>query len=396
MNTLFTIYRRLLAETPSSFTRYLYSQINWDNRLIIIRGAKGVGKTTLIFQYIKNTYKNPDETMYASLDNIWFGKHTIIDLAEYLYTHGAKSLFLDEVHKYPNWRQEVKNIYDSYPGFKLVITGSSMLQLTTSAIGDLSRRARLYTMEGLSFREFAELQYNVNLPVISLESILENHINIALEINQKTKILPLFEEYIQYGYYPFYRESGDGLYERIGRMVDTILEQEIPSISGIEYSSVYKMRQLLSVLAEQSPYTLNLSLLSKDTGIARDVILKLFKLMNSADLVRSLYSTDGYKRLAKPEKILFDNTTLMSALSPNPENGTIRETFFASQLSQAHKVIMPQKGDLLVDNKYLFEVGGKKKTFKQIADIENSYVVADNIDMGFGNKIPIWLFGLLY
>ncbi|MCD8385652.1 MAG: AAA family ATPase [Bacteroidales bacterium] len=385
-----------MAETPMAFTRYLYPQINWDNRLIIIRGAKGVGKTTLIFQHIKKTYANPNEAMYASLDNIWFGSHTLIELVEYLYTHGVKAVFLDEVHKYPNWRQEVKNIYDSYPGFKLVITGSSMLQLTSSAIGDLSRRTRLYTMEGLSFREFLELSQGLSLPILDLDSVLELHVDIAGDICQKIKILPLFEEYVQFGYYPFYLEEGDGLYDRIGRMVDTILEQEIPSISGIEYSSVYKMRQLLSVLAEQSPYTLNLSLLSKDTGISRDVILKLFKLMNSACLVRSLYSANGYKRMAKPEKILFDNSTLMYALSPNPESGTVRETFFASQLSHDHEVIIPNKGDMLIDNKWLFEVGGKKKGYKQIADIENSYVVADQIEYGFGNKIPIWMFGLLY
>ncbi|MBR5630490.1 MAG: ATP-binding protein [Bacteroidales bacterium] len=397
MDTLFKTYGRLLADTDLSFTRYLYDKINWDNRLIVIKGAKGVGKTTMLLQHIKRNFQQVEKALYVSLDNLWFANHTLLELAEYHYTHGGTHLFLDEVHKYKGWQQEVKNIYDSYPHLHLVVTGSSMLKLEESLTADLSRRHRAYTMEGLSFREYLKLEQVADLPVLSLETILNNHFTEASQITSKVKVLQHFEKYIESGYYPFYREEGDGFFDRLQQVIDTVVTTEIPAVSHIEYDSVYKVRQLLAVLAEMKPYTLNISSLCTTLQSSRNNVLKLLDLMDKAALVRRLYATNGgMNMLTKPEKILFYNTNLMHCLTPQVDSGTMRETYLASQVGIDHQLYMPSKGDLVVDDKWLFEVGGKRKDFSQIKDMEDSFVVSDNMEIGHGNKIPLWLFGFLY
>lgn len=397
MDTLFKTYGRLLADTDLTFTRYLYDKINWNNRLIVIKGAKGVGKTTMLLQHIKRTFTDPQKALYVSLDHIWFANHTLLELAEYHYTHGGTHLFLDEVHKYKGWEQEIKNIYDSYPRLHVVVTGSSMLKLEESMAADLSRRHRSYTMEGLSFREYLQVEQVADLPVLSLETILKNHFKEASKITSKVKVLHHFEKYLESGYYPFYREEGDGFFDRLQQVINTVVTTEIPAVSRIEYDSVYKVRQLLAVLAEMKPYTLNISALCSTLQSSRNNVLKLLDLMDKAALVRRLYATEsGMNMLTKPEKILFYNTNLMYCLTPQVDPGTMRETYLASQLGVNHKLCMPNKGDLVVDGKWLFEVGGKGKSFTQIKDIEESYVVSDNMEIGHGNKIPLWLFGLLY
>lgn len=397
MDTLFKTYGRLLADTNLSFTRYLYDKINWDNRLIVIKGAKGVGKTTMLLQHIKRNFQQVEKALYVSLDNLWFANHTLLELAEYHYTHGGTHLFLDEVHKYKGWQQEVKNIYDSYPHLHLVVTGSSMLKLEESLTADLSRRHRAYTMEGLSFREYLKLEQVADLPVLSLETILNNHFTEASQITSKVKVLQHFEKYIESGYYPFYREEGDGFFDRLQQVIDTVVTTEIPAVSHIEYDSVYKVRQLLAVLAEMKPYTLNISSLCTTLQLSRNNVLKLLDLMDKAALVRRLYATNGgMNMLTKPEKILFYNTNLMHCLTPQVDSGTMRETYLASQVGVDHQLYMPSKGDLVVDDKWLFEVGGKRKNFSQIKDMKDSFVVSDNMEIGHGNKIPLWLFGFLY
>lgn len=397
MDRLYKTYGRLLAETDLTFTRYLYDQINWDNRLIVIKGAKGVGKTTMLLQHILRTFADKQKALYASLDNIWFANHSVLDLAEYHYTHGGTHLFLDEVHKYRGWQQEIKNIYDAYPKLHVVVTGSSMLRLEDSLLGDLSRRHRGYTLEGLSFREYLQLEQIANLPVFPLQTVLEDHFMQASQITSHLKVLQHFEKYVRAGYYPFYREEGDGFADRLQQVIDSIIVSEIPAVSNIEYDSVYKVKQLLAVLAETSPYTLNVSALCNTLRASRNNVLKLIDLMDKAALVRRLYAADsGMNMLTKPEKVLFYNSNLMYCLTPQAEAGTMRETYLASQIGVGHHLSMPTQGDLVVDGKWLFEVGGKNKGSSQIKGVENSYIVSDNIDIGHGNKIPLWLFGLLY
>lgn len=396
MNRLIKNYTRLLGEPrPSSF-RYLYESINWKNRLIVLKGARGVGKTTMLLQHITRTFEDTSKALYVAADHIWFANHTLIDLAEYHYTHGGTHLFIDEIHKYQNWQQEIKNIYDSFPRLNLVVTGSSMLCIE-HALGDLSRRCKEYTLRGLSFREYLKLEGVADWPVLSLEDILQRHPQLASKMTGQAKVLGHFEHYLRYGYYPFYIEEGNGFDERLQRVINTVLTEDIPAVVSVEYETIYKLRQLLAIFSEQSPYTLNVSALARTLETSTSQVMKLFDLLNQAAIIRRLFSKErSMKMLQKPEKILFDNTNIMYALSPQADHGTMRETYFADMMSFGHSVSMPQKGDLLVDKHILFEVGGRTKGYKQIANIPESYVVADGIDIGFENKIPLWLFGMMY
>lgn len=384
-------------EVSTEFTRYLYPHINWDNRLIMIKGPKGVGKTTMILQHIQRNFPNREQALYASVDSSYFSANSIVDLAEYAYTHGVTHLFLDEVHKYYEWDQQIKEVYDAFPKLHIVITGSSMLRLEESE-ADLGRRCRQYTMSGLSFREYLLLEGIVNWQALSLDDILTNHLSIASHLSNEQAILGHFEKYLKHGYYPFYKEDGDGFEERLDVLINNIIQIEIPSVEkSIEYESVYKMKMLLGVLTKQNPYTLNIRELCRILACSRDVLYKMLHLLHRAQLIRRLYEENGgMKMMEKPEKILFDNTNIMYALSETVDTGTLRENFFSNMLGVNHKLCMPAKGDILVDGKYLFEVGGPSKSYKLIAGIENSYVVRDGIDVGTGNKIPLWLFGLLY
>ncbi len=396
MQRLLENYNRLLGEElPSSF-RYLYDTINWDNRLIVLKGARGVGKTTMLLQHISRSFEDPAKALYVSADHIWFANHSLIDLAEYHYIHGGTHLFIDEIHKYPDWQQEIKNIYDSYPRLNLVVTGSSMLRLEHS-LGDLSRRCKLYTMRGLSFREYLKLEHIADWQVLPLEEIVRHHAQIAGRLTGQVKVLGHFEQYLRHGYYPFFQEEGNGFDERLQRVINTVLNEDIPAVVKVEYETVYKLKQLLAILSEQSPYTLNVSALARVLGTSTSQVMKLIDLLSQAAIIRRLFSKErSMKMLQKPEKILFDNTNIMYALSQEVDQGTLRETFFTDMLSYSHSISMPQKGDLMVDKHLLFEVGGRSKGYKQIANIPDSYVVADGIDIGFENKIPLWMFGLLY
>jgi len=391
------VYLHKVDDVSMDFVRYLYEQINWDNQLIMIKGPKGVGKTTMILQHIHRMFPDRSKAFYASVDSSYFGVNSIVDLAEYVYTHGVTHLFLDEVHKYHGWDQQIKEVYDAFPKLHVVITGSSMLRLEESD-ADLGRRCRQYTMQGLSFREYLLLEGIVNWEPVSLDDILKNHTTIAAHLTNEKPILGDFETYLKKGYYPFYREEGDGFEERLDMVIGNILQTEIPAVEkSIEYESVYKMKILLSILASQNPYTLNIKELCEKLACSREVLYKMLHLLHRAQLIRRLYEVDGgMKILEKPEKILFDNTNIMYALTETADVGTMRETFFSNMLGGMHALSMPTKGDMLVDGKYLFEVGGPSKGYKQIAGIQDSFVVRDGIDVGSGNKIPLWLFGLLY
>ncbi|MCR4919645.1 MAG: AAA family ATPase [Prevotella sp.] len=398
MDTLFLAYSRRLEETDCRYLRYLYSQIEWNERLIGIKGARGVGKTTMLLQHIKLSFPDTSKAFYVSLDHIWFATHTLLELTEYLYTHGVTHLFLDEVHRYPNWVRTVKNIYDSYPRLNIIFTGSSLLEID-NAEADLSRRIRTYHLEGLSFREYLAISNVAQLDTLSLEEILTRHQQIAATITSRLKVLPHFEQYFRQGYYPFFLETSSAVsyYDRILNVITTVIENDIPAIENIEYETLQKAKRLLALLAQMKPFTPNVSSLCESLSTTRNQLIRILSLLNRAALLRLLYTErKDLKALGKPEKILFNNPNLMQALALPADIGTIRESLFAAMLSQSHVINYPKQGDLLVDGQYLFEIGGKGKGFTQIKDIPDSFVAADEIEIGFGNKIPLWLFGLLY
>ena len=316
ISKLVAIYYKALENVSLDFTRYLYEQINWDNRFIMIRGARGVGKTTMLLQHILRTFPDKSQALYVSVDNSWFATHSMVELAEYATSHGIMNLFFDEVHKYDHWDQQLKEMYDSFPKLKVVITGSSMLQLDTCQ-ADLGRRVRQYTLHGLSFREYLQLEGIVSWQPLELDNVLKNHSSLAAKLTNEQPILTYFEKYLQEGYYPFYREQGDGFLQRLEMNINNIIHVDIPSVDKtITYESVYKMKTLLRILAEQNPYTLNINDLSKTLGCSRDIVYKMFDLMHRAALIRRLYTKEGgMKVLQKPEKILFNNVNLMYALS---------------------------------------------------------------------------------
>lgn len=384
-----------ISDISLQYKRYLYDTINWDNHLIIIKGPKGVGKTTLMLQHIRETFADLRSVIYVNLDHIWFTTHNLLDFVEYYQARGVTHFFFDEVHKYPSWSQELKNIYDYYPKLHLVASGSSLLKLQVES-ADLSRRKREYELLGLSFREYLEFEGIATLPVLTLEDILSRHEQIAAEINSKFKVLPYFFDYLRKGYYAFYKEAGDGYELRVQAAVEETINVDIPAVSVLEYSSVYKLKQLLSVLSDENPYTVNLKDLGQKLNTTRNTVLKALDLLDKGAIIRKVYSKDrGMGKLVKPEKILFDNTNIIYSLASG-KVGTVRETFFAAQMAKFYTVSIPSQGDFLVDGKWLFEVGGKKKSFKQIKDIDQSYVVSDEIESGVYNRLPLWIFGLMY
>lgn len=399
MQTLFSTFSRLIEETDCQHQRYLYSEIDWQERLIGIKGARGVGKTTMLLQHIKLSFKNLSSVFYASLDHIWFSNHTLLELVEYLYAHGVTHIFLDEVHRYLTWVREIKNIYDSYPGLHIVFTGSSILEID-QAEADLSRRLRTYELRGLSFREYLAINGIAQLPVLTLNEILTSHLQITTSLVSKWKLLPHFEKYIQQGYYPFFLEtsSADSYYERLRKVINTTIDEDIPAVEkDINYETLVKAKRLLMILAQTVPFTPNITTLCATLSTTRNQLIRLLSLLERSALIRQLFvEGKNLKTIGKPNKILFDNSNLMMALIQPADTGTVRESFFAAMLSQQHSIHYPKQGDILVDGKYLFEIGGRNKGFSQISNISNSYVAADEIETGFGNKIPLWLFGFLY
>lgn len=395
-DVLYRNSHRLVSQVSLDFKREVYDRINWQPRVIGIKGPKGVGKSTLLKQHIRETFPDDSRILYASLDHIWFNGNSLDDLVEYHYTHGGTHLFLDEVHKYKNWQWGVKNIYDNYPTMNVVFTGSSMLQIGEGNI-DLSRRTSMNTVHGMSFREYLAFEGILSMDKISLEDILTRHVEIATEITGKVHVLPYFNAYLKYGYYPFYKEDIEGFNDRLAEVCGQVIEQDIPAVTEVEYATVQKMKKLLYIIASQVPFVPKMEDIYAELETSREQGLKLMDLLEDAALIGQLKTrVKAVKKMSSPDKLFLDNPNLMYALSESPEIGTVRETFFYNQLSRVCAVNFPDKGDFLVDDRYLFEVGGARKSFDQIKDVADSFLAIDGVEFGRGNKIPLWLFGFLY
>lgn len=388
MEHLYDIYKTLIKKVNTSFTRYLMDEINWKSRLIAITGARGTGKTTLMLQRIVLSQK-VENSLYASLDNVYFSRHSIIELADSLYKLGIRNLYLDEVHKYKNWSQEIKNIYDSYPNMNIVFSGSSLIDIY-KGFGDLSRRVVPYFLNGLSFREYLNFEKGLNLKPLELKSILNHQVDPELETP-----LFYFKRYLEKGYYPFYKE--DDYVVRLGGVINAVLETDIPKYMDMRPATIDKIKQLLQIIAENVPFKPNYVKIADMIGVSRNTLPDYFSLLEKAGLIVQLRDkTKGIRSLGKVRKIYLSNTNLSYALDGKDINiGTLRETFFINQLKVKHKVYSSGNGDFSSDDK-TFEVGGKHKSQKQIKDLKNAYVVKDDIEYGMGNIIPLWHFGLIY
>ena len=397
MDRLYNISTKLVESTPMDFKRFLITEVAWDQKLIGISGARGSGKTVLLLQQLGKLLAEGKKALYVSLDDIYFSEHRLIYFAEEFEKNGGEYLFLDEVHKYKNWSQELKNIYDSLTDIKVVFTSSSALEIYKGS-HDLSRRVLMYKLQGLSFREFLELKYKIKAPKFPLDEIMKDHHSKALEINKLFKVFPYFKEYLACGYYPFFMDVGGNYLRQLQITVNTVLEVDLPAIHNIDFNSIIKLKKLIYIISRIVPYTPNIEKLAKQIETTRPTLLKYLYYLDKAQIITWLdTSILGINYLNKPNKLFLGNTNLAYAFSgENNDKSNVRETFFLNQLSQNHQVTYPKQGDFLVDQKYLFEIGGKNKDYKQIADIENSFIAADDIEYGIGNKIPLWLFGFLY
>jgi predicted AAA+ superfamily ATPase len=398
MESLFMLFYKRLANTDTRFVRYLYEQINWNSQLIGITGARGTGKTTLLLQHIKKTFgTSSKKVLFASLDHLWFSGNKLFDLGVEFVQQGGTHLFLDEVHKYANWSQEIKNLYDNFPELKIVFTGSSLLEIYKGN-ADLSRRAIHYMLHGMSFREYLSLEEHLHLPVFTLEDILSHHVDLATRVNGLTKPLPAFNAYLKHGCYPYYKEEKQFYHSKLLNTLNIILESDLPAAEKIESFSIQKIKQLLWIIAKKVPFVPNITELSNQIGVSRNSLLNYLTFLKKAQLINLLHQdVSGLSVLAKPEKVYLNNTNLIFALEENkPDIGNIRETFFFNQLEAIATVTSSKKTDFTVNNRYSFEIGGKNKGREQVMGLPEAYLALDNIEYGFANKIPLWLFGLLY
>jgi predicted AAA+ superfamily ATPase len=368
MEKLIQGFRKKIALTTLDFIRSAENDINWNARLVCVRGPRGVGKTTLLLQHIKKTFsENLQNVLYVSLDNLYFVENSLIDFVETFVQRGGTHLFLDEVHKYPNWSQAIKNIYDDYPELFVVFTGSSLLEIL-NARADLSRRALVYNMQGLSFREYLSIKTKVELPVLSLEEIIKNNEKLSFQIVSKVKPFAYFEDYLKIGYYPFFLEGEEDYNSRLTEVINMILDIELPLLRKIDTSYISKIKKLLMVVAKSAPFIANTTELASMIGVARQTLLSYFDYLEESMLIKQLFKESrGLGTLQKPDKLFLENTNLMYALAEEKiEIGNIRETFILNQLKKKHDVFFSIESDFYVDNKYTFEIGGKNKKRKQI------------------------------
>lgn len=389
--------RRLLSLVQTEHVREIMQEINWDNRLIAIRGAKGVGKTTLMLQYMKMKGSDVKKMLYASLDSNYFTRHSLVDFAAEFYRMGGEHLFLDEVHKYDGWSREVKEIYDEYPDLKVVLSGSSLLSLLNGD-ADLSRRCVPYDMQGLSFREYLEIVHNIRFPVVELNDLLLDPNALCEKVAATCRPISYFSDYLREGYYPFILEGEAEYGIRLENVVNYIIEMELPALCGVDVSNVRKLKALMAVLSSSVPMQVDMQKLSSMIEVSRTTLLAYFQHLSKAKLINLLYSSEmNIKKLQKPDKVYIENPNMMDVLTLDSVNvGTQRECFIVNQLRHKHRVEYTRAGDFLVDGKYTIEVGGKSKDGKQISNVANAFIASDDIEYAFGNKIPLWAFGFLY
>ena len=399
MDTLFERQDAMLNATSMEIVRDYINHVNWDAPMLCIRGPRGVGKSTLLRQYIiKNLGIGNEEALYCSLDWGYFTQHTMLETAEKFYKRGGKVLVMDEVHKYEGWSREVKEVAEVYPSLKLILSGSSLLRLLDGN-ADLSRRCTGYEMPGLSFREYLMFYHGIELPAYSLEEILESPRQIAAKVNAACRPLQYFHDYFKNGYYPYYLRNPLDYHTLIEQTINYVIDVELPQLRKVNPANCRKLKALLYVLAQQVPFDVDISKLASVVGLQRNTVIEYLNHLNDSKLLALIYSDNtSVKKMQKPDKIYLDNPNMLYAMATTPVKiGTARECFVVNQLSHRHKVEYGKEhGDFKIDGKWTVEVGGEGKSFAQIADMPNSFVFADDIEMPRGSKIPLWMIGMTY
>ena len=387
---------RWILKVQTDKVRYLFDRILWENRLIGIKGARGMGKTILILQRLKAMKLPAHQAAYWTMDDLYFTNAGLFETAQKFYNEGGRFLFLDEVHKYPNWSQHIKNLYDQYDDLKVVFTGSSVIDIAKEE-ADLSRRALMYTLNGMSYREYLHFKHKLHLPVITFEEIIDGTNAWQDQLPPSFRPLEYFAAYLQKGYYPFALEDEDSFTNRLQQVIRIIVEYDMANLQGFDIRNAQKLLQLLYILSANVPFKPNITELARKTGIHRNTINSYLHFLEDAQLIRLVYPAGiSVSALQKPEKILLNNTNLAFALATNTaDKGNLRETFFASQLAVNHKITLPGQGDFVIDDTCVFEIGGKKKKDKQIKNIAQSFVVVDDQDYPV-HKIPLWVLGMGY
>jgi predicted AAA+ superfamily ATPase len=396
MEQLLEFQETLLKSVKNLFRRYLHTTINWEHRMIGIKGPRGSGKTTVLLQYLKFDLKMPNEALYITADHYWFYSHNLYETALEWYKIGGKILLIDEVHKYPNWSVELKNIYDGIPELHIVFTASSALDIYRGG-ADLSRRVITYELPGMSFREYLKFTGQLNFESISLDEIRKNHVEIARDINEILRPLPQFRKYLVNGYLPIIAEGESTYSIKLSQIINTVVDTDLAYIESYNSGTSIKVKKLLAVIAESVPFKPNIAALARKLDLSRDSVYQYIYQLRDAGLLNTISAPGkGVSTLQKPEKIFLENTNLAYALRTDPEIGNIRETFLLNQLQNAGlEVHAPKEGDFLT-NKIIIEVGGKTKNARQLNHQPSYIIAADDIETGFDQKTPLWLFGFLY
>jgi predicted AAA+ superfamily ATPase len=396
LDRLYSFQSSLLKPVENRFNRSLATSINWKQRMLGIKGLRGTGKTTLLLQHLK--YQLKGKGLYVTADHPWFYDHTLLDLAEEFEKNDGHVLLIDEIHKYPNWSNQLKNIYDGYPKLQIIFTASSALEIQKGQ-ADLSRRVRSYELTGLSFREYLEFFHLQVHPIFNLDDLVKDADAIINDLSFPKKILPLFKNYLRSGYFPFsYHETDGDFIIKLNQVINTVLESDLATIEEYTAGNVTKIKKLLGVLSESVPFTPNIASLANKMKIGRDTVSNFIIHLERARIFNLIYQQPkGVASLQKPDKIYLENTNLSFALKDHPDIGSMRETYFLNQLRNAgHSVTLPSAGDFLVNQKFTFEIGGKSKGEQQLKKTKNSFLALDEIESSYQNRIPLWLFGFLY
>jgi predicted AAA+ superfamily ATPase len=398
MDVLYEYQDELIAQTDSNFYRNLFTTLNWNQRMFGITGLRGTGKTTMLLQYLKKLIKGEETALYVTADHPWFYENNLVDLARKFVKYGGKILLIDEIHKYPHWSRELKNIYDGLPDLQVIFTASSVLDILRGE-SDLSRRALTYELPGLSFREYLELVYHKRFPVISLEKLLTNPHELVFTVMDKIKPLPFFKEYLKQGYFPFITtEKTPAFHQKLNQVINTTMEIDLQTIKKYNYSNIFSIKKLLGIIAESAPFEPNISKIAQKLNLGRDTVKLYLNNLEKARLLNLItYPTKGIANLQKPDKIYLENTNLSYSLKTNPNTGTLRETFFLSQLRNAgYNIHLSKEGDFITDGKWTFEIGGPSKGQQQINNTPYAYRALDDTEYAYLNVIPLWAFGFLY